>query len=317
MSTKNPDVAVVGAGIAGASIAAVLARGGLEVLLLERQRSYRDRVRGEYMAPWGVLEARALGLEAVMRGTQPVDARYRVPYDELFTPAAAELAKADTSTILSGVRGPLCASHPRGCQALADEAVRLGADLVHGVTDVRVQTGTRPSVAYRNGTNIEVRPRLIIGADGRTSTVRKQSGIRIEKAPAAHVVAGMLVEGASRWPDDQYVIGVEGDLQFYVFPQGGGRLRLYTCLANEQAGRWAGRAGPLPTGICRPPVSPRRARSGRRDSSRALRNVQRRADMVRRTLRGRCPSPRGRGRIRQSSRRPGPVPCPARRAAAI
>jgi 2-polyprenyl-6-methoxyphenol hydroxylase-like FAD-dependent oxidoreductase len=244
MRTKNPDVAVVGAGIAGASIAAVLARGGLEVLLLERQRSYRDRVRGEYMAPWGVLEARALGLEAVMRGTQPVDARYRVPYDELFTPAAAELAKADTSTILSGVRGPLCASHPRGCQALADEAVRLGADLVRGVTDVRVQTGTRPSVAYRNGTNIEVRPRLIIGADGRTSTVRKQSGIRIEKAPAAHVVAGMLVEGASRWPDDQYVIGVEGDLQFYVFPQGGGRLRLYTCLANEQAGRWAGRAGP-------------------------------------------------------------------------
>ena len=43
MRTKNPDVVVVGAGIAGASIAAVLARGGLEVLLLERQCAYRDR----------------------------------------------------------------------------------------------------------------------------------------------------------------------------------------------------------------------------------------------------------------------------------
>ena len=41
MRTKDPDVVVVGAGIAGASIAAVLARGGLEVLLLERQRAYR------------------------------------------------------------------------------------------------------------------------------------------------------------------------------------------------------------------------------------------------------------------------------------
>jgi 2-polyprenyl-6-methoxyphenol hydroxylase-like FAD-dependent oxidoreductase len=40
MRIKNPDVVVVGAGIAGASIAAVLARGGLEVLLLERQRAY-------------------------------------------------------------------------------------------------------------------------------------------------------------------------------------------------------------------------------------------------------------------------------------
>ncbi len=93
-------------------------------------------------------------------------------------------AKADTSAILPGVRGPLCASHPQACQALADEAVRLGADLVRGVAEVRVQAGIRPSIAYRNGADMQVRPRLIIGADGRTSTVRKQSGIQIKKAPA-------------------------------------------------------------------------------------------------------------------------------------
>ena len=63
LRTNDPDVVVVGGGIAGASIATILARGGVEVLLLERQRGYRDRVRGEYMAPWGVLEARALGLK--------------------------------------------------------------------------------------------------------------------------------------------------------------------------------------------------------------------------------------------------------------
>ena len=244
MQANNPDVVVVGAGIAGASIAAVLARDGLEVLLLERQRAYRDRVRGEYMAPWGVLEARAVGLEAVIRGTRAVDARYSVPYDELLTPSAAEAAKGDASTILPGVRGPLCASHPGACQALAGEAARLGAELVRGVGEVRVQAGARPSVTYLNGTEMQVRPRLVIGADGRASTVRKQSGIHIRKAPAGHVIAGLLVEGASRWPDDQYSIGVEGDLQFYVFPQGSGRVRLYTCHANDQAARWAGRAGP-------------------------------------------------------------------------
>lgn len=244
MRTMNPDVVVVGAGIAGASIATVLARGGLEVLLLERQRAYRDRVRGEYMAEWGVLEARALGLETVIRGTHALDARYSVPYDELLARSAAESAKSDRSTLLPGVRGPLCASHPEACQALADEAVRLGAKLVSGVTEGHVQPGTRPSVTYLNGTQMHVRPRLIIGADGRTSTVRKQSGIAIKKAPPTHVIAGLLVEGASQWPADQYTIGVEGDLQFYVFPQGGGRLRLYTCHGNEQASRWAGRAGP-------------------------------------------------------------------------
>jgi 2-polyprenyl-6-methoxyphenol hydroxylase-like FAD-dependent oxidoreductase len=241
---NNPDVAVVGAGIAGASIATVLARGGVEVLLLERQGGYRDRVRGEYMATWGVLEARALGLEDVIRSTQAVDARYSVGYDELCTPSAAEEAKTDRSTIFPGVPGPLCASHPGMCQALAEDAVRSGTELVRGVTEVRVQTGRRPSLTYLNGAEREVRPRLIIGADGRTSTVRRQSGIHLNKAPATHVVAGLLVEGASRWPDDECTPGgVEGDLEFYVFPQGDGCLRLYTCHANEQAGRWAGRAG--------------------------------------------------------------------------
>jgi choline dehydrogenase-like flavoprotein len=118
MRANNPDVVVVGAGIAGASIAAVLARGGVEVLLLERQRGYRDRVRGEYMAPWGVLEARALGLEDVIRSTQAVNARYSVPYDELSAPSIAEEAKSDRSTIFPDVRGPLCASHPKTCRAL-------------------------------------------------------------------------------------------------------------------------------------------------------------------------------------------------------
>lgn len=97
MRTNNPDVVVVGAGIAGASIATVLARGGLEVLLLERQRAYRDRVRGEYTAPWGVLEARALGLEEVIRSTKAVDVRYSVSYDELV--AAGEEPRSDKSTV--------------------------------------------------------------------------------------------------------------------------------------------------------------------------------------------------------------------------
>src|SRR5579862_5355819 len=102
--TNNPDVVVVGGGIAGASIATVLARRGVEVLLLERQRGYRDRVRGEYMAPWGVLEARALGLEDVIRCPDAPDVRYMVPYDELSDPSVAEASKRDNSTFLPGVQ---------------------------------------------------------------------------------------------------------------------------------------------------------------------------------------------------------------------
>lgn len=44
----------------------MLAQSGLDVLLLERQVEYRDRVRGETMFPGGVAELLELGLDQVL-----------------------------------------------------------------------------------------------------------------------------------------------------------------------------------------------------------------------------------------------------------
>ena len=152
-----------------------------------------------------------------------------------------------------------------------------------GVTEVRVQAGTRPSVTYLNGTEMQLRPRLIIGADGRTSTVRQQSGIHINKAPASHVIAGLLVERASRWPADQFSIGVKETLGLCL-PAGRRPVRL-TCHANEQATRWRevpGRALLQAFAGLRS-IPAQEAWAG--NSGRAVREVQRRADLVRGTLR--------------------------------
>lgn len=64
--TAAADVVVVGEGVAGGALATVLARGGLDVVVLERQTAYRDKVRGEVFLPWGAEEVRALGLEQVL-----------------------------------------------------------------------------------------------------------------------------------------------------------------------------------------------------------------------------------------------------------
>src|SRR5882757_1336775 len=57
------DVVIVGGGIAGSALATVLARNGLDVLVLERQTEFRDKVRGEVILPWGVAEMLRLDLE--------------------------------------------------------------------------------------------------------------------------------------------------------------------------------------------------------------------------------------------------------------
>ena len=59
METAEPiDVVIVGGGIGGSSLAASLAEAGLRVEILERELKFVSRVRGEWIAPWGVAEAK-------------------------------------------------------------------------------------------------------------------------------------------------------------------------------------------------------------------------------------------------------------------
>jgi flavin-dependent dehydrogenase len=62
------DVVIVGGGVGGASLGKAMAERGYRVLIVEREARFRDRVRGEFVFPWGVAEAQALGVhDALIR----------------------------------------------------------------------------------------------------------------------------------------------------------------------------------------------------------------------------------------------------------
>src|SRR5437868_6746157 len=67
MAKPSYDIITVGGGLGGSALAKAMAERGARVLVLEREKKFRDRVRGEQMSPWGVGEARELGIYELLR----------------------------------------------------------------------------------------------------------------------------------------------------------------------------------------------------------------------------------------------------------
>jgi 2-polyprenyl-6-methoxyphenol hydroxylase-like FAD-dependent oxidoreductase len=143
--------------------------------------------------------------------------------------------------MIAGVRGSLDVGHPEACEALNRAAADAGASVVRGVGDVGVTAGPRPIVRYEHD-DVEhvVSCRLVVGADGRMSTVRRQLGIGLHQTEPRTMGGGMLVDGLHDWPADQLSLGTEGDLYYLVFPRADGRARLYLLHDLRQRGRFAG-----------------------------------------------------------------------------
>ena len=239
----SPDVAIVGGGIGGSAMAIVLARAGLDVLMLEKSLQHKDVTRGEWLSPWGVLEANQLGLTTLYEadGANRIDRH--ISYSDITSTEEAELNTLDIATMAP--EKPLCIGHPRCCDLLNSEAEKLGVNYLRGISQLQVSPGTPPALNFTHDQQThELRPRLIIGADGRNGIVAKQIGCTLEHDKEHHLFSGMLVKDAHDWPDDLQVIACEGDVNVLAFPQGNGRVRIYLGWPSSDRARLVGPGGP-------------------------------------------------------------------------
>ena len=176
------DLIVIGGGVGGSALAAGMAADGARALALEAEESFRDRVRGEAVMPWGVAEARLMGLDGALEraGVNPL------PFWDSYQGVDRSGHRDLTRT--TRVKEPVMACyHPTLQNALLEHAEESGAEVWRGARVSGLTVGSESSgpivSAERNGVTVQLSARMVVGADGRGSPTRAWAGFPVLLRP--------------------------------------------------------------------------------------------------------------------------------------
>ena len=174
-------VAIVGAGPAGAALAYLFARRGIEVTLVERQSDFAREFRGEGLMPGGVDALRQMGLGAELDALPQARMRRLEVYLNGRRELALELSDLPAETPM-----PRFVSQPALLEMLVAQAGKhAGFELLRGAT-VRdlVYAGERVAGLRVDAAGVarELRADFVLGCDGRASAVRKRASLERERA---------------------------------------------------------------------------------------------------------------------------------------
>ncbi|WAL67974.1 NAD(P)/FAD-dependent oxidoreductase [Amycolatopsis cynarae] len=167
------DALVVGARPAGSATAIALARAGKRVVVLDRSRFPSDTLSTHLLWPGGLAELRALGaLDRVEALGAP-----RLPIGMAVGEGITLRGRYST---VDGVGYAMCVRRTGLDAALVRTAREAGAQVREGcrVTGLVVRSGRVAGVRFtgRDGTEEELHAPLVVGADGRRSTVARLVG---------------------------------------------------------------------------------------------------------------------------------------------
>lgn len=218
------DVIVVGARCAGAPLATMLARDGLGVCLVDKDRFPSDTLSTHGIQPTGIQVLERIGvLDSLIKVAPPI-LRLRMVFDDVATPVADVVA-------ITGASG-LSVRRITLDEILVNAAAAAGAE-------VRTQTAVTGLVM--NGDRVagittasgELRAPLVVGADGARSAVAQMVGAQ-EYNSTANGRVFMWAYFEADPTDGEMWIGKLGDHTYLSMPTDGGLTLIAVCPSIER-----------------------------------------------------------------------------------
>ena len=240
MAAQTYDIITVGGGIAGSILAKAMAEHGAKVLVLESQTSFRDRVRGEAIAPWSTKEAMDLGVYDTLMAA---GANFLQYWNEYQGPEVME--RRDLVAPSTPQTPMLSIYHPDLQEALVNAASNAGAEARRGARVREINLGGAPTVKANLGTqSTEFQARLVVCADGRSSMGRASGGFSFQADPDLNMVAGVLLDDLPLQDDGvHHWMNPSAGHKSFVFCQRGGRGRAYVSYPASTEYRFSGASG--------------------------------------------------------------------------
>jgi menaquinone-9 beta-reductase len=222
--SESFDVIVVGGRCAGAPLAAMLARDGLRVCLVDKDRFPSDTPSTHGIQPAGIQVLERIGvLDSLLKLAPPI-LLLRMVFDDVSAPAADVVA-------ITGSPG-LSVRRITLDEILVNAAAAAGAEVrTHtAVTGLVADSGRVAGVTTTSG---ELRAPLVVGADGARSTVAKLVGAQ-EYNPTPNGRVFMWAYYEADPTDGEMWIGKVGDHTYLGMPTDGGLTLIGVCPSIER-----------------------------------------------------------------------------------
>ncbi|WP_018014699.1 FAD-dependent oxidoreductase [Teredinibacter turnerae] len=210
------SVCIAGAGPGGALLGLLLARAGIDVVVLEKSKDFEREFRGESLSPDARKLLEEIGLKDYMEEHGYLESRYLGLYENNERLMRMDLGEVDMDNhaIIEFPQPVLLSALINEAKKFPNYDIRMGVSAKELIKEDGKIVGVEVGNTEQSYT---IRTKLVVAADGRYSRLRKMSGLRANIEPVSRDVSWFMIPRPANW-DPEIKVKLKGDRHMILLP---------------------------------------------------------------------------------------------------